>query len=62
MYFTRDDESENMFDYQATLDTLGIKKDKGTDYVLSQKSRGVYNSELKALYTALFDSIFFFWI
>ena len=62
MYFTRDDESENMFDYQATLDTLGIKKDKGTDYVLSQKSRGVYNSELKALYTAFFDSIFFFWI
>ena len=51
-----------MFDYQETLDTLGIKKDKGTDYVFSQKSRGVYNSELKALDTAFFDSIIFFWI
>ena len=35
------------------MDTLELKKDKGIDYVLSQKSNGVFNSKLKLLY-ALF--------
>ena len=35
-----------MFVYQPTLDTLDLKKDKGTDYVLSWRSKGVYNSIL----------------
>ena len=35
--------------YQATLDTLELKKGKCTDYVLSRKSKGVFNSELKAI-------------
>ena len=34
------------------LDTLELKKDKSTDYVLSCKSNVVYNSKLKPLYTA----------
>ena len=46
-----------MFVYQPTLDTLKLKKDKGTDYVLSWKSNGVYNSKLKPLYTAFLHSI-----
>ena len=47
MYYTTKDESQNMFIYQSTLDTLELKKDKGADYVLSYKSKGVYNSKLK---------------
>ena len=31
------------FVYQPTLDTLELKKGKGTDYVLSSKSKGVFH-------------------
>ena len=51
-YFTSNDGSQNTFVYQPALDTLQLKKDKGTDYVLSCKSKGVFNSKLKLLYTA----------
>ena len=47
-----DDGSQNMLVYQPKLDTLELKKGKGTDYLLSWKSKWVYNSELKTLYTA----------
>ena len=57
IYFTSNDGSQNTFVYQPTLDTLELKKDKGTDYVLSWKSNGVYNSKLKPLYTAFLHSI-----
>ena len=57
MYFTTNDESQNMFVYQSTLDTLELKKDKGTDYDLRWKSKGVHNSKLKPLYTAILHSI-----
>ena len=43
--------------YQSTLDTLQLKKDKGTDYVLRWQSKGVFNSKLKPLYTAFVYSI-----
>ena len=46
-----------LFVYQPTLDTLELKKDKGTYYILSWKSNGVYNSKLKPLYTAFVNSI-----
>ena len=36
---------------------MRIKKDKGTGYVLSWKSKGVFNSKLKPLYTALLHSV-----
>ena len=35
MYFTSNDGSQNTFVYQPTLDTLKLKKYKGTDFVLS---------------------------
>ena len=35
MYFTSNDGSQNTFVYQPTLDTLELKEEKGTDYVLS---------------------------
>ena len=40
MYFTKNDGSQNTF-FQSTLDTLQLKKDKGTDYVLSWESKRV---------------------
>ena len=42
-----------------TLDTLELKKTKvlGTDYELSWKSKGLFNSKLKSLYTAFLHSI-----
>ena len=35
IYFTSNDGSQNIFVYQPILDTLELKRDKGTDYVLS---------------------------
>ena len=46
-----------MFVYQLTLDALEFKKNKYTDYLLSRKSNGVYNSKLKPLYTDFLHSI-----
>ena len=46
-----------MFVYQLIFDRLDGKKDKGTDYVFSWKSKGVYTSKLKPLYTVLWHSI-----
>ena len=59
IYFTSNDGSQKTFVYQSTLETLDLKQDKGTDYVLSWKSNGVYNSKLKPLYTAFLHSIKF---
>ena len=44
------------FVYQPTLDASELKKDKSTNYVLSLKSRGIFNSKLKSLYTAFLRS------
>ena len=57
IYFASTDGSQNTFVYQPTLDTSELKKDKGTDYVLSWKSKGVFNSKLKPLYTAFLHNI-----
>ena len=57
MYFTSNDRSQNTSVYQTTLDTLELKKDKGTDYALSWKSNGIYNSKLESLYTIFLHSI-----
>ena len=47
LYFASNAGSQTMFFYQPTLDTLELKKVKGTDYLLSWKLKGVYNSKLK---------------
>ena len=36
---------------------LELRKDKGTDYVLSWKSKGVYTSKIKPLYTYFLHNI-----
>ena len=57
MYFTNNDGSQDSFVYQPTLDLLELKKDKGIDYFFSHRSKGVYNSKFKPLYTAFLHSI-----
>ena len=57
MWFPSKDGSQNLFVYQATLDLLESKRDKGTDYILSWKSKGVNNSKLKPLYPAFLHSV-----
>ena len=57
MYFTCKDGSKNTFFCQPTLDTLELKKDKGTEYALNWKSKGVYNSKFKPSCTAFLHSI-----
>ena len=61
-FFFGDGGSQNMFVYQPTLDTLELQKEKGNDYVLSWKSKGLYPFELKPLYTAFLHSINFLYI
>ena len=39
------------FFYQIALDVLELKIDKSTDYILTWKSNGVYNSKRKPLCT-----------
>ena len=46
-----------MFAHQPTPDTLELKIDEGTDYVLSWKSNRAFNSKLKPLYTPFLHSI-----
>ena len=41
IYFTSIDGSQNTFVYQPTIDTLELKTNKSTDYVLSWKSKEV---------------------
>ena len=44
------------FVYQPTLDTLELKNGKVADYVLSWKSKVVFNSNLTPLYTTFLNS------
>ena len=61
IYFSSNDGFQNTFVYQPALDTLELKKDKRNDYVLSSKSKGIYNSKLELLYTAFLYSIKHSW-
>ena len=47
IYFTNNDGSQKTFVYQTTLDTVELEKDRGTDYILTWKSNGVYNSNIR---------------
>ena len=37
-----DDGFQNVFFYQPTVNTLELKEDKGTDYVVGWKSKGIF--------------------
>ena len=51
MYFTSNDGFQNKFFYQPAHDTLELKKGAGNDIVNSWKSKGVFNSKRKPLFT-----------
>ena len=57
IYFTSKDGSQNMFVYKSTLNMLELKIDKGTDYIISWKSKGLYNSKLIALHGVFLPNI-----
>ena len=48
---------KNRFVDQLTLHAIKLKKVKVTDYILSWKSKGLFNSKLKPLYTAFLNNI-----
>ena len=52
-----DDGFRNMFAYQPILDMFELKRDIGTYYVFSCKSKGVYTSKLKPPYIVFQKSI-----
>ena len=57
IYFTSNDGRKNTFFHQTKNDTIELKKYKLTNNSLSWRSKGVYNSKLKPLYTDFLHSI-----
>ena len=55
--FFGDDGSQSIFAHQATLNTIGLKEDKSTEYVIDWKSKEIYTSKFTPLYTAFLYSI-----
>ena len=49
--------SQNTFVYQQALDMLEVIKNKGTDNVFSWKSKRLYNSKVKLLYTVFLHGL-----
>ena len=49
-----------MFVYQLTFNTLKLKKDKGTDYVIGSKFKGLFKSKLLPLHGAYIPNIKYF--
>ena len=43
---------KNIFVYQPTFNTLELKEDNESEYVIGWKSKGVYTCNLISLYTA----------
>ena len=41
IYLTRNDGSQNMFVYQLKFSVLELKIDKGTEYIIGWKSKGL---------------------
>ena len=54
MYFTGNVGFQNMLVHQPTFSMLQLKEDKGTDYVISWISKGVYSSNISPLHTIFF--------
>ena len=59
IYFTSDDGFQNMFIYQPTFYPIKYKN-TSIEYVISWKSKGVYNSKLVALNTDFLSNIKYF--
>ena len=60
IYFTIVDGSQNMFVYQPTFNVLDLKNDKRTEYIISWKSKRIYDSKLIVLIGALLPNVKYF--
>ena len=49
-----------MFLYEPTFKVLELKNDNGTEYVINWKSKGAYQSKLKALNDAFLHNVRYF--
>ena len=49
-----------MFVYQPTLDVLELKTEKGTDYIIGWRAKGLYSSKLIALLVAFLSNVKYF--
>ena len=49
-----------MFIYQPTFNVLELKEDKGTEYIIGWKSKGVYNSKFIALHVDFLPNVKYF--
>ena len=58
IHFSSDDGS--LFVYQSTFNVLELKNDKGRKYIISWKSKGLYNSKLIALHGAFLSNVKYF--
>ena len=59
IYFTSNDGFQNMFVYQPIFNTLKYKN-MSTEYIISWKLKGVYNSKLKGLNCNFLHNIKYF--
>ena len=55
--FFGDDDFQNMFVYQPTFNTLKLKKDKNTEYVIGWESKRLFKSKLLPLHGAFLPNI-----
>ena len=60
IYFTSNDEPQNMFVYQPIFSVLELKIDKDTEYIIGWKSKGVCNSKFISLHGAFLPKVKFF--
>ena len=58
--FFGDDGFQNMFAYQPTFNTLELKQDKGTNYVVGWNSKGLFESKILPLHGAFLPYIKYF--
>ena len=52
-----DDGFQNIFVYQPTFNMLELKEYKGTEYIISWESKGLFKSSLKPLFNPLPPSL-----
>ena len=62
IYFPSNDGSQNVFVYQPTFDVLELKTEKGTEYIIGWKAKGLYSSKLIALLVAFLSNVKYFGI
>ena len=62
IYFPSNDGSQNVFVYQPTFDVLELKTEKGTEYIIGWKAKGLYSSKLTALLVAFLSNVKYFGI